>query len=330
MRTKIPILTILFLQIVQFGFSQKTKLLGSWQSSDDSEVIFTSEQVTISGVKYSYRIQGNEMYVDDEFGNPYKYTYAIEGDNLNLNIPGVGNYAFTKKQSTAQDNPFSNMSKANKQSTSKNELIGNWQATNGAITSFDQQYMTIAGSTYQYTVEGNIITVYDQTNSTMTYKYQIKANQLYLYVEGTGTYVLNKVANNQQATNDNQGYATTQAQGSENQENSAANTKLYGTFCSYSSSGYSGSSSYSTTRHISFDGKGHYSYGSQSSYSGNGDGYAGGNGGYNGSYKVQSNNVTLTESDGSQYVASIYFVQDSGEITELKYGEKVFAKSLCD
>ncbi len=328
MKYEKSILLILFLTIMQLGIAQTSKLLGNWQSTDGSEVIFTTNEVTISGVKYKYRIEGSDMYVDDEFGNPYKYTYKITGNKLNLDIPGVGTYTFTKTHRQQQgSNPFGSITAGNKQSSPQSELIGNWQATNGAITSFDQQNMTIAGSPYRYSVQGNIITVFDQANNTMTYKYQVKANQLYLYVEGTGTYVLTKVANGQQTANANQGYGRTQAQGS---GNTAANTKLYGTFCSYSSSGYSSSSSYSTTEHVSFDGKGHYRYGSESSYSGNGDGYAGGDGGYSGTYNVQGNTILLTASDGSQYKVTVFFVQDSGEITEVKYDGTVYAKSLCD
>ena len=100
--------------------------------------------------------------------------------------------------------------------------------------------------------------------------------------------------------------------------------RLYGTFCSYSSSGYSSSSSYSSSEQVSFDGKGHYQYGSESSYSGGGDG------GYNGTYRLQGNKVILTSSDGEVFVAYIYYVQSSGEITELKYDGTVYAKSLCD
>ncbi len=214
----------------------------------------------------------------------------------------------------------------------KSKLYGSWQATNGSITSFTKTTMTVAGSPYRYTVSGNIITVYDQSNNTMQYKYKVQGKQLYLYAEGYGTYILNKTSGRAQNTGyGNTGYGTQTGQRNAGQGNSATNARLYGTFCSYSSSGYSGSSSYSTSEHVTFDGHGHYTYGSQSSYSGGGDGYAGGDGGYTGTYRVVGNKgVILTASDGSQYRVAIHFVQQSGEITELQYDGTMYAKSLCD
>ena len=220
----------------------------------------------------------------------------------------------------------------------KSKLYGSWQATNGSIMSFTKTTMTVAGSPYRYTVRGNIITVYDENNNTMQYKYKVEGNQLYLYAEGYGTYVLTKTTGQAQNTGyGNNGYGNqtggygNAGQGNAGQGNTAANAHLYGTFCSYSSSGYSGSSSYSTTERVSFDGRGHYTYGSQSSYSGGGDGYYGGDGGYTGTYRVVGNQgVILTASDGSQYRVAIYYVKQSGEITELKYDGTLYAKSLCD
>lgn len=309
---------------LQTGFSQNSNLIGTWHSTDGSEVIFTVEQVTIGGVKYNYRVQGNLLLVDDQYGNPYQYSYSVKGNKMQLNIPGVGTYNFTRKQTAGQGGPLASIGKrSGEEPMAHNRLIGNWQATNGAITSFDRQYMTIAGDKYRYSVNGNVITVSNQAGNTMTYKYQVKANKLYLYVEGTGTYVLTR------ATGGSQDYGSYQ-KATNQQGRTTANAKLYGTFCNYSSSGYSGSSSYSTTRRVSFDGKGHYSYGSESSYSSSNAGYVGNDSGYSGTYKVQGKKVILTENDGTQYVATIYFVQNSGEITELKYGETVYAKSLCD
>jgi hypothetical protein len=312
---------ILFLLLMQTAFAQNSNLLGTWQSSNGTELIFSQTRMTIAGAKYNYRVQGSNLYVDDEYGNTYKYPYQISGNKMQMYIPGQGTYVFTKKQAGSKA-PFQKTVTGGRQGSS-NELYGRWQANNGSVTSFDKQYMTIAGNRYRYTVQGNIITVYDQAGNTMTYKYQLNGKKLYLYVEGAGTYVLTKAGGRNQ--NLAHGGSAVPAQG-----NTAANARLYGTFCNYTSSGYSGSSSYSTTRRVSFDGRGHYSYGSQSSYLGDGEGYAGGDGGYSGTYKVQGNKVILTENDGTQYVATIYFVQRSGEITELKYGEKVFAKSLCD
>ena len=207
----------------------------------------------------------------------------------------------------------------------KNAVLGKWQASNGTIMNFTGNKVSVAGDTYTYEIEGAYLSMYNQQGDVLTYTYQVKGNQLYLYLQGAGTYILKRV-----------GSATTTSTSRRNTYNtnrtsSAGAERLYGSFCSYSSSGYSGSSSYSTTRRVTFDGRGHYTYGSQSSYSGNGDGYNGGNGGYSGTYRVVGNKgVILTASDGSQYRVAIYFVQDSGEITELKYDGAVYAKSLCD
>ena len=202
-----------------------------------------------------------------------------------------------------------------------NSLFGSWQSTNGTITSFTDVVMIVGNDSYKYTVNQNSIKLFDGNGNSMSYKFQVDGNTLYLVEHGVGTYILTKV-NTKQSTNK----SNTQ------QRNIGASAgRLYGTFCSYSSSGYSGSSSYSTTQRVSFDGRGRYSYGSESSYSGGGDGYSGGTGGYSGTYVVNGNkSVILTASDGSKYEVQIFFVQDSGDITELKYDGTVYAKSLCD
>jgi hypothetical protein len=202
-----------------------------------------------------------------------------------------------------------------------NLLYGSWQSTNGTITSFTDKAMIIGNFSYRYTINQNNIKLFDGNGNSMSYKFQVDGNTLYLVEQGAGTYMLTKV-NAQQPTK----------RGNAQQGNvNASAGRLYGTFCSYSSSGYSGSSSYSTTQRVSFDGRGHYSYGSESSYSGGGDGYSGGSGGYSGTYTINGNqSVVLTATDGSKYQVQIFFVQDSGEITELKYDGTVYAKSLCN
>ncbi len=207
-----------------------------------------------------------------------------------------------------------------------NTLMGNWQATNGTIMNFSENNVSVGSDTYTYAIQGYYLSMYNQQGDILTYTYQVKANQLYLYLEGTGTYILTKVGNS----------VSTRAQerntyNTNRQVAVAGAERLYGSLCNYSSSGYSGSSSYSTTKRISFDGRGHYQYGSSSSYSGNGDGYSGGDGGYSGTYKVVGNKgVILTASDGSVYNVALESWEGSGEITGLKYDGVVYAKALCD
>ena len=201
-----------------------------------------------------------------------------------------------------------------------NALYGSWQANNGTIMAFGSNNVSVGSDSYNYKVSGTSLTMYNENGESLTYKYQVERGQLYLYLEGTGTFILTKVEGNR-----------TPNRNTQNANISPDNNRLYGTFCSYSSSGYSGSSSYSTTQRVTFDGQGHYSYGSESSYSGGGDGYNNSSGGYSGGYKVVENKgVVLTDSDGSEYRVLIFFVQDSGEITELKYDGVVYAKNLCN
>jgi len=209
----------------------------------------------------------------------------------------------------------------------KKKLYGSWQASNGTITTFTAQTMTMAGSTYRYKVAGNIIRVFDEAGNTLDYKFQIKGNQLYLYVEGYGTYILQKVNADQQVGYTDRSYEN---YGNQAYANSGYNRYLYGTFCSYSSSGYSGSSSYSTTGRVYFDGQGNFQYSSESSYSGGGDGYYGGSGVQQGRYQVQGNRVLMQFQDGSQIAVQVHMQQNSGEITELMYDGTLYAKALCN
>ncbi len=227
--------------------------------------------------------------------------------------------------------------------SAQHEVTGIWLSNNGTYMSFVNGLVQVGPDVYSYSIAGNKLTMVDQNGASLVYKYRVQGNQMFLVLSGVGTYVLSRIerpvngaAGNVQAGYGNTtgnaaaGYGNNTGYGAGNASASAANRYLYGSFCSYSSSGYNTAGSYSTTQHVYFDGKGHYRYGSESSYSGNAGGYYGGGGGYSGTYVVQSNRVVLTEADGTQYVATIYVRQNSGEITELKYGDTLFAKALCE
>lgn len=295
--------------------AQKSKLYGSWQAGNGSITSFDSQHMTVAGSPYRYTIKGNIITVYDEMNNTMQYKYQIKGKKLYLYVEGAGTYILTKVKGQGKTVSYSTQPNA-----SPNYLTGTtWRATTGNIMKFKSKKVSVGQDVYTYQISGNQLTMYNNSGESISYQYSIKGDKLYLTIPGQGSYVLTRANANAVSRKQNNGYG---------QANNAGANRLYGTFCSYSSS-YNGG--YSTTQSVHFDGRGHYTYGSQSSYSQGGDGYSGGDGGYSGTYKVVGNKgVILTASDGSQYRVAIYFVQDSGEITELKYDGTVYAKSLCD
>jgi hypothetical protein len=104
---------------------------------------------------------------------------------------------------------------------------------------------------------------------------------------------------------------------------------LQGTLCSWSGSS-GGGSSFSTTRWARFDGRGRFTYGSNSSYSGgNGGMYNGGAEG-GGTYEVRGDRILLHYDEGGTDVAYVYNRAGNGMITEVKFEGRVYAAALCE
>jgi len=316
MKTKTILLTTFSLLLVVFVNAQNNTLTGNWQATNGTIMSFQGTNVRVGNDTYVYEIEGSYLSMYNQQGDVLTYTYQVKANQLYLYLEGSGTFILNRVGSTTSTNT---------QTGQNTQLYGNWQASNGTIMSFQQNSVSVGADSYSYQVSGTNLTMYNGNGESLAYTYQIQGNQLYLNLPGSGTYTLTKTTNNQ----------TTQPIGNRNQgTNQVAGVgaeRLYGSLCSYSSSGYSGSSSYSTTKRISFDGRGHYQYGSSSSYSGNGDGYSGGDGGYSGTYKVVGNEgVILTASDGSVYKVALESWKGSGEITGLKYDGVIYAKALCD
>jgi hypothetical protein len=321
MKNKRIILMLLSLLFISTINAQNNALSGNWKATNGTIMSFKGTQVSVAGDTYTYEVEDQYLSMYNQQGDVLTYTYQINGNQLYLYLEGAGTYILTKVGQQGYSNRTNRGSGVN-----NGKLYGNWTANNGNVMNFKTNTVNVGGDTYTYQVSGDQLTMYNNAGESLTYTYNIQGNQLYLYLDGSGTFVLTRGGNN--ATNQvyNQNIGQTN-----NSVGGVGANRIYGTFCSYSSSGYSGSSSYSTTTRVYFDGRGHYQYGSQSSYSGNGDGYSGGSGGSGGTYQVVGNQgVILTANDGSVYKVAIHFVQDSGEITELKYDGVVYAKSLCD
>jgi hypothetical protein len=106
--------------------------------------------------------------------------------------------------------------------------------------------------------------------------------------------------------------------------------QLNGSLCFWAGSSGS-SSSYSRSEKLYFDGKGNFTFGNESSFSGDaGIAYSGNPNVQRGTYRVEQKYVTLQFQSGELIQAEIVMRQDNGRITELMHNRKLYATSLCD
>ncbi len=203
------------------------------------------------------------------------------------------------------------------------KLSGNWlcRSEYGSVSLnfLSNKLLEYDGERYQYTVSGNTLNVYTE-DGLVQYPFQLDGTQLIIAFPEGYSLLFNKIKKS--SAGQNTGPAA-----------SPGGRFLKGTLCEYgSSSSYSSYSSYSHTNWVYFDGNGHFQYGSESSYSGSAGGAYGSDSdpANRGTYKISGNNVYLTFQDGTSVTLTVHFVQDNGHITELMYGEKLYAAGLCD
>lgn len=105
---------------------------------------------------------------------------------------------------------------------------------------------------------------------------------------------------------------------------------------------WSGGSNYSSSKRMTFDGKGNVGWGSEMTFSGeikNGQGdttatYGGWTGNQHqpsdrGVYTVAGDSVTITWGDGSVMSCAVHY-RNGQQITELKCGDKLWGRGLCE
>ncbi len=201
-------------------------------------------------------------------------------------------------------------------------LKGTWEYNDGynrsVLKFIDDTKLIYDGeqSVFSLTTSPAAIRVYDDYGY-YDYLYTLRGNKLTVTFPDGNIYVFVKVKDTPQTAQN---------------VSKAINGNLYGSFCHWSgSSGVYSSSSYSSTDRISFDGKGNFIYGTETSFSSDAGLYSNDdNNSQRGTYSVEGNNIYITFTDGSKYTLQVYVQQDWGEITEIKYGEKVYAKQLCE
>jgi hypothetical protein len=196
-------------------------------------------------------------------------------------------------------------------------LLGNWQCQTpqgtASLAFGGNGELSFNGDTTQYVVQGNVITALVNGFPTQ-YRYQVSGNQLAIAnPDGTRT-------NCQRAAGTGGGFA--QAPGGN------MNAALQGAMC-----GWSGNANYSRSSRVTFDGRGRFSTGSESSWSfSTGSGYGSG-GSDGGSYMVTSVQVgapiRVRWANGEDDQAVVQHVIN-GRITEIRYGKQVFGHAMCN
>jgi len=200
-------------------------------------------------------------------------------------------------------------------------LLGNWQCQTpqgpAALAFAGNGELSYNGDVTQYVVQGNVITAMVNGFPTQ-YRYQVSGNALAIAnPDGSRT---------QCQRGGGQGGFAQGAPGG------AMNAALQGTLCGWSGS-RSGSSSYSRTTRVTFDGRGRFGTGSESSFSNAaGLGYGGGSG-EGGTYMVTAVQVgapiRVRWSNGEDDQATVQHVVN-GRITEIRYGKQVFGHAMCN
>jgi len=107
----------------------------------------------------------------------------------------------------------------------------------------------------------------------------------------------------------------------------------YSGFATSASVGNDIAMSGSNTNQVSFDGRGGFTLGSESSFTGSGAGvgaYSHGQDSDSGRYYIAGDKVLLVFNDGTMLPLDIHNRNRDGRVTELMYGKKVAAAGLCE
>ena len=213
-------------------------------------------------------------------------------------------------------------------------LLGRWNCESpggpGALDFRDNMTVIYAGKGMAYRVQGNVILVVED-GVPASYQFALQGDRLDIQTPDGELIRCARDAGR-----------PAPAAPKANAAGGPLDRLLQGQFCSWSGSS-GGGSSYSTTQRVFFDGRGHYTTGSESSFGmtsrdagGNETGSAGAYGsgeGAGGTYAVTAarpgSQIRVKWNTGEDDVAYVHFVS-GGRITEIKYGDKVFGAALCE
>jgi hypothetical protein len=326
LRSRTNQIILLFMFFVQPIINAQENLNGNWKyvySGGEMTIQIKGNTITIEGVSYSYKTENNNLLVYEQ-STYTSYPYSINGNQLTLGFQDVSRVTFTRESGPPSgSDPLSKLiQKPGAGKSTGSSLTGKWlfQSTEGemVLEFLSDNQLSLNGEATQYQLKTGIIQAMGDYGW-VDYPYTINQGKLLITFPGgtqipftkTSTAVPNPQAGGTQSAGSSAGY-------------------LKGTLCSWSGSSGS-SSSYSRTERISFDGNGNFTFGNESSFSGNaGIAYGGNPDARRGTYRVEEKIVILQFQSGESYRVEINMRQDNGMITELMHNGKLYARALCE
>jgi hypothetical protein len=305
-------------------------LTGNWKyifSGGEMRMQINSNTIIINGESYTYKTDNNNLLVYD--GNTYTaYPYTLNGDNLTLGFPDGSRINFTREAASSQGTDILSQSlrkseSVRPQGVESSALTGRWlfQSPQGELVLEFQSgnQLSLNGESTKFQLKEGVIQAMGDYGW-IDYPYTLSQGRLVItFPDGTQipfTQTASPTVNQQVAGN----------------QPSGGNLawQLQGMLCYWSGSSGS-SSSYSSSERISFDGRGNFTFGRESSFSGNaGIAYGGNPNVQSGTYRVEERFVVLQFQSGESYQVQINMRQNNGRITELIYNGKLYATALCD
>jgi hypothetical protein len=323
-RTNLIVLLLMF--FVPRAIIAQGDLNGNWKyvyNGGEMTMQIAGNTISIDGVSYSCKKDNNNILIFEQ-SSFTTYPYSLNGNQLTLTFPDGSRIIFTREsvKSTSSDPLSKIIQKPGADKSTVSSLIGKWlfQSSEGELVLefLSNNQLSLNGESTQYQLNEGIIQAMGD-NGWVDYPYSISQGKLLVTFPG-GTQML--------FTKASSGISNEQVSG--NPSSTGAVWQLQGTLCYWSGSSGS-SSSYSRTERISFDGKGNFTFGNESSFSGNaGIAYGSNPNVQRGTYHVEDKSVILQFQSGESIRVSINMRQDNGKITELMYNGKLYATSLCN
>lgn len=304
-------------------------LSGSWKYiSQEGEMIMQINPGTIiiNNQSFPFKVEGNVLFINEgTITTPYPF--MLDGNRLTIEFPGGTEIVFTKAETTGnqvQGQLPQSMSKPSVsafQEPKSFPLSGRWIFQNQQgqliLEFISANQLTFNGESVQYQLKDNAIQVMGDFGW-IDYPFTTEKDLLTITFPDGSVIPFSRASSSAMVQ-----------QEPDRQSGGGSAWQLRGTLCSWSGSS-NNYSSYSRSQKIFFDGQGNFQFGSESSFSsGAGQAYSG-NPGETGTYSVGESTVTLKFGSGEIYQVKINMRQDNGMITELMYGETLYATGLCE